>query len=462
MPGLTIMREVLVAELRVVGEYRGPGEQLTAETLSKELPSDWVIIANRSLPTEQHDDLDLTAIGQNMIFIVENKHWGPDVEVGPGPWTVKRQPRENPTDRVSFLARKLATLLRNRVTGYPKRGRLVESFIVLSYPGVWIDWTEAGPESDMVIRLEDAAEALIQADQRMHSDLRFSRDEVIAFLDGWKKRRQVPERIGAYTINQEIAPLGRARVFAAHDDVGNFVLLRCYPMDGWGPDADPENLIRRERKAIQKLAQSRRTLESQPVFSDELHRWLVVPIVQQPLKTLPRLLSMPAAPISPTGSSPAQIVGFVADAFDGLALIHSEGVVHRGISPARIALGTDNVVKFVDFYLARVLGEETVAPSLNELADLGAPFRAPECRDWIGAANESSDLYSLALSLLWWLGGDPKASVSRHVTSERTDLRPLTELLKTCADADPLRRPALSEVISATATLRKEMGRAPA
>lgn len=453
------MRELRVAELRVVGEYRGPGEQLTAETLSEELPGDWVLIANRALPTEQHDDLDLTAVGRNRIFVVENKHWGPEVQVGPGPWTVKRQPRENPTDRVSFLARKLATLLRNRVAGYPKRGRLVESFIVLSYPGVKIDWTEAGPESDMVVLLEDAAQVLIEADQRIHSDLHFARDEVIAFLDGWKGRRHVPERIGAYTINQEITPLGRARVFAAHDDVGNFVLLRCYPMDGWGPNADPENLIRRERKAIQKLAQSRRTLESQPVFSDELHRWLVVPIVQQPLKTLPRLLSMPAAPISPTASSPSEIADFVADAFRGLALIHSEGVVHRGIAPARIALGTDNVVKFLDFYLARVLGEETVAPSLNELADLGTPFRAPECKEWIGAANYSSDLYSLALSLLWWLGGDPKASASTHVLPTRADLRALTELLLTCTEADPSRRPSLSDVLTAITALQKERER---
>lgn len=436
-----------MAELRVVGEYRGPGEKITAETLAEQLPSSWILVANRSLPTQEHDDLDLTVVGERMIFIIENKHWGPTVAVGPGPWTVKGQPRENPTDRVSFLARKLAGLLRNRIPGFPKRERLVESFVVLSHPKIHVDWSEAGPESDMVMLLEEAAEFLVRADQKAGFAFHAARDETIAFLDGWKRRRQVPERIGAYTVNQEIAPLGRARVFAARDDVGSFVLLRCYPIDGWGPSFDPDNMIRRERMAIQRLAQSGRTLESQPVITDELHRWLVVPIVQQPLATLPRLVSMPNPPISAGRSDMGMISRFVGDAFAGLKAIHSEGIVHRGIAPSRIALGPSGVVKFTDFYLARVTGEETVAPSLNELADLGVPFRAPECRDFIGLATDSSDVYSLALSLLWWLVGEPKTIPSSTSFPTRHDLLPLTDLLHKCLHADPSRRPQIDWVV---------------
>lgn len=442
-----------MAELRVVGEYRGPGEKPTAETLAEQLPANWVLIANRSLPTQEHDDLDLTVVGERMIFIVENKHWGPSVAVGPGPWTVKGQPRENPTDRVSFLARKLAGLLKNRIPGFPKRERLVESFVVLSYPNIHVDWSEAGPESDMVLLLEESAEILIAADKRAGFAFHAVRDETIAFLDGWKKRRQVPERIGSYTVNQEIAPLGRARVFAAHDDVGSFVLLRCYPIDGWGPNFDPDNVIRRERMAIQKLAQSGRTLESQPVFTDELHRWLVVPIVQQPLLTLPRLMSMPNPPISAGRSDIGAISKFVGDAFAGLKAIHSEGIVHRGIAPSRIAISAKGDVKFTDFYLARVIGEETVAPSLNDLADLGVPFRAPECRDFIGLATVFSDIYSLALSLLWWLIEEPKTIPHPNSFPERADLSELAELLHKCLDENPNQRPQIGLVLEQLKTI---------
>ncbi|MBM4555133.1 protein kinase [Rhodococcus hoagii] len=437
-----------VAELRVVGEYRGPGEQLTAETLARQLPPDWVLIANRSLPTKEHDDLDLTVIGQNLIFILEDKYWGPNLKVGPGAWTVKDQPRENPTERVAFLSRKLAGLLKGRVINYPKRGHIVSSYVILSNPNVHVDWSEAGPESDMVIFLEEAAQTLLDEDKKASVSVGIARDAAIAFLDGWKERFAVPDRIGAYKVNQEIAPLGRARVFAAHDDVDNFVLLRCYPMDGWGPDIDPNNLVRRERTAIDKLAESGRTLESQPVFEDPLHRWIVVPIVQKQLWNLSRLLTMQNPPISPSSADVHAIVRLVVDAFEALNAVHSLNVVHRGIAPNRVALDLDGAVKFTDFYLAQVSGEATVAPSLNELADLGVPYRAPECRNFIGVATQSSDIYSLALTFLWWLHDDPKAIPDPTATPIRSELDQVATVLRRCTEPLPTDRPGLDEIIA--------------
>ena len=437
-----------MAELRVVGKYRGPGEQLTAETLAHQLPADWVLIANRSLPTQEHDDLDLTVVGRHLIFVVEDKHWGPTVNVGPGAWVVKGHSRENPTDRVSFLSRKLAGLLKNRVAEYPKKGHIVKSYVVLSYPDVDVDRSEAGPESNMVVLLQGAAQALLEEDRTATVSVGGAREATIAFLDGWKERNAVPKRIGSYKINREIAPLGRARVFAAHDDVGNFIFLRCYPMDGWGPGVDPNHLVRRERKAIQKLAQSGRTLESQPVFEDDLHRWIVVPIVQQPLTNLPRLLSMTKPPIDPATSNVDEVVRFTVDAFKGLQKIHAEGVVHRGIAPARVALDAKRTVKFTDFHLAQVSGEVTVAPSLNELADLGVPFRAPECKEFIGAATTSSDIYSLALSLLWWLHGDPNADPSADATPKRSDLDEVAGVLRRCTATAQADRPGIDTILA--------------
>ncbi|BBY00700.1 protein kinase domain-containing protein [Mycobacterium seoulense] len=437
-----------MAELRVVGEYRGPGEQLTAETLADQLPGDWVVIANRSLPTQEHDDLDLTVIGSNLIFVLEDKHWGPSIKVTPGAWIVKKQSRQNPTDRVSFLARKLAGLLRNKVSGYPKRGRLVTSHVVLSYPGVQVDWSEAGPESDMVVLLAEAAQALEAEDAAAVSALQGARESTIAYLDGWKGRSEVPTEIGAYRVVQEVAPLGRARVFAAHDDVNNLVFLRCYPMDGWGPNVDPSNVIRRERKAIEKLSRSGRTLQSQPVFAEDLHRWIVVPIVMEPMKNLVQLLTMPTSPVSPATSDAADVIHLLIDAFRGLQDIHSEGVVHRGVAPSRVVIDGEGTVKFTDLYLAQLSGEVTVAASLNELADLGVPFRAPECRDCIGAATAASDVYSLGLCLLWWLHADPNAAPSVDASPKEPELAAAATTLRQCTAPDPAKRPSIDAIIA--------------
>lgn len=431
-----------MAELRVAGDYRGPGERLTAETLAQQLPSDWVVIANRSLPTQEHDDLDITVVGRNLIFIVEDKYWGPTIKVTPGAWTVKKQGRPNPTDRVSFLGRKLAGLLRKSVSGYPKHGHLVMSFVVLSNPDVQVDWSEAGPESDIVVMLSEAAQVLQDDDLAAKAGLGLAREATITYLDGWKERDKIPSEIGSYKIIQESTPLGRARVFVARDDIKNLVLLRCYPMDGWGPNIDPTNLIRRERMAIEKLAQSGRALRSQPVFEDELHRWFVVPIVQQPLKNLFQLEAMAAS------SDVAEIVQFLIDAFEGLQQIHNEGVVHRGITPRRVAQGSDGAIRFTDFYLAQLSGEMTVAPSLNELADSGVPYRAPECAGFIGAATPASDIYSLAICLLWWLHADLKAAPSADAVPQRNDLIPAAEVLHRCTVKDPAERPSIDTVIT--------------
>lgn len=437
-----------MAELRVVGEYRGPGEELTAETLAQKLPSDWVLIANRSLPTKEHDDLDLTVVGRNLIFLVEDKYWGPNLKVGPGAWIVKGSPRENPTERVSFLSRKLAGLLKSKVRNYPKRGRIVESYVVLSNPNVNVDWSEAGPESDMVVFLEEAADTLLEADSKASASVGIARDAAIEFLDGWKTRFAVPDQIGSYKINSETAPLGRARVFAAHDDVGNFVLLRCYPMDGWGPGVDPDHLVRRERTAIEKLAKSGRTLESQPVIEDFLHRWIVVPVVQKPIVNLSRLLSKENPVISPESSTVDDIVRLVIDAFEALSSVHALDVVHRGLAPTRIAVDEVGSVKFTDFYLAQVSGELTVAPSLNEMSDLGTDYRAPECRDFIGAATQPSDVYSLAKSLLWWLKGDPKGSPEVEFESIDEKFGQLTNLLQQCTEESPVQRPRIGDALA--------------
>src|ERR1700691_6327195 len=122
-----------------MGDFHGPGEQKTAETLARELPGSWQVIAGRKLGGARRDDLDLVVVGDRALFLVEEKAWGPRVEVGDQFWKVKGEERRNPLDRVNHLARVLAGQFRDRVPGYEQalRGRrLVNAAVVLSHDTV--------------------------------------------------------------------------------------------------------------------------------------------------------------------------------------------------------------------------------------------------------------------------------------------------------------------------------------
>jgi serine/threonine protein kinase len=448
-----------MAELRVVGNYVGPGEQRTAETLAAELPDAWVIIANRSLPTREQDDMDLVVIGTNLVFLLEEKAWGPVVRLGPM-WEVGREGqfdrRPNPIQRVSKVARILAGLLR-RVNAYPQRGRLVLARVVMSHPTLELDETDAGEEADLVLLLKDAAQELLESDTNAREGLGLARQEVIEFISGWGGRPERPASIGTYTVLGEVAGLGRAKVYAGRNDVRQLVLLRCYPMDGWGPGADPLAFVRRERTAIERVAAAGRTLRSDPVFTDDERRWHVVPIVfDQEIASLTTLLSKPKPPIHPHSSDPLEVARFVRDAFEGLAQLHAEGVLHRGIHPTRVGRASDGRVKFLDLYLAHVSGEETIAADVSDLADIGYEFSAPECSEYMGFATPASDLFSLAKSLLWWLNGVPTASaVETEPPSVRSELIPLAALLRQCLDSSPGARPTVAALVVSLAALEE-------
>src|ERR1700740_172297 len=115
-------RRVTVAELMVMGEYQGPGEQKTAETLARDLPRSWLVIFGRKLSGARRGDLDFIVVGEHAVFRPEEKCCGPRLVLGAQYWTVNGAERRNPPDRVNHLARVLAGQFRSRVAGYRAAG----------------------------------------------------------------------------------------------------------------------------------------------------------------------------------------------------------------------------------------------------------------------------------------------------------------------------------------------------
>lgn len=109
----------------------------------------------------------------------------------------------------------------------------------------------------------------------------------------------------------------------------------------------------------------------------------------------------------PRGIDQRQAAEIAVQALDALASAHRQGLLHRDVKPGNIIIGSDGVVRLVDFGLAQlmVLDEGLTASG----AVVGTPaYMSPEQasgeRERIGPR---SDLYSLGASLYELLTGRP-------------------------------------------------------
>lgn len=123
-----------------------------------------------------------------------------------------------------------------------------------------------------------------------------------------------------------------------------------------------------------------------------------------------------------------QVVGRLLRA---LKVLHHRGIVHNDVKPANIVLEPDrHGVVLVDFGVSSVRPRrDTAAPGFSAL------FAAPEVAQGRPPLPES-DLYSLGLSVLTALGGDPLNRVLPEGVPE-----PFLELLVALSRREPERRP---------------------
>jgi serine/threonine protein kinase len=444
-----------MAHLEVMGEFQGPGEERTATRLAAELPAGWYVIAGRKLSGESRDDLDLVVVGDWAVFVLEEKFWGRRLELHDQYWRVGGDERRNPLDRVNHLARALAGRMRTWVPGYIEASRgahLVVAGVVLSNPAVEVTAGADFQDGDGVHTLDGAAGWLRSRDAATRGNLAGARAAVLKFLLGLQQRDERIERLGPYTIDDELAPIGEVRCFQARDGE-RVVLLRCYPLYGWAPDVDPRAIVERERLALQRLDDLDRGWRVQASFVHEARQWTVVPLVPpRPSNSLVASVFHEEPP-RVEGHLPREVgVNVVRDAFIGLHEVHEQGLLHRGLHPRRIYLGRGLRVKFGDFYLARLAGAATVAANPAADADLGVPYRAPECREAIGFGSRASDVYSLALSLSVWLLGDiPDFPDVPAIRDRLAGLAVVGPVLARCLKDAPGDRPTAEEVAAVLA-----------
>jgi serine/threonine protein kinase len=102
---------------------------------------------------------------------------------------------------------------------------------------------------------------------------------------------------------------------------------------------------------------------------------------------------------------PLRALNYTRQIVEGLDTAYKQGVVHRDIKPQNILVNGKDVVKIVDFGLAR--SRETVTLTQSNVFMGTAYYISPEQAESGRSADTRSDLYSVATVLFEMLTGNP-------------------------------------------------------
>ncbi len=173
-----------------------------------------------------------------------------------------------------------------------------------------------------------------------------------------------------------------------------------------------------------------------------------------------------------------EVVGWLAEALDGLAVVHEAGIIHRDLKPGNLflaRLGNKTVVKVLDFGLARSITQDADGKPLPSLTQthqfLGTPYyMSPEQVRSAKHIDHRADLFSVGVILYEAIAGrrpfeGPSASavIASIVADEPIDLgelrpdvpRPLVDVVRRAlsrlpddrfADASEMRRALMASV----------------
>ena len=262
-------------------------------------------------------------------------------------------------------------------------------------------------------------------------------------------------RLGGYEITGALGAGGMGEVYRARDSkLGRSVALKLL-LDAVA--GDPDRIARFEREAKSLAALNHPHIAA--LFGLEQsngRHFLVMELVEG--ETLAERIARGPLPLEQALSVAVQIA-------DALEAAHEKGIVHRDLKPANVKITPDELVKVLDFGLAKAMETESAvsnlahSPTLSMMATqagmiLGtAAYMSPEQAKG-KPADQRSDVFSFGVVLYEMLTGrqpfqgetapEILASVlirEPELSGLPPNLNPrLPDLLKRCLDKNPKRR----------------------
>jgi len=282
------------------------------------------------------------------------------------------------------------------------------------------------PDPERRPRAEHVAEALGAA----------PKPKLAAVGEGDAARFGIPDRLGAYALQEQIGAGGMGRVFRALDVAsGGDVALKVL-LSNWAKD--PE-LVARFRREARVLAQVQSPYVARFVAANEdagFH-YLVMELVggrsAEALLKERRRLDVDLA------------LGVVCDVARAVGEMHALDLVHRDIKPANILVdesGAEPVVKLCDFGIARAISPEPE----QQLTQAGAPgtpsYMSPEQVEG-RTVDARTDVYALGATLYCLLAGRPPFIGTAHLVM----ISHLNEDPAPLRDHDPSIPQGISDVV---------------
>jgi serine/threonine protein kinase len=455
-----------MARLVQYGDFVGPGERLTAAYLEAHLPAEWVVICNKELVGADGTtkETDFIVVADNVVYVVEEKHWSGRIDGDERRWYPPFGTVRSPISLVLASVRRLAGIIQDSVPGIRDNvpGIYVFGRVLLSHPKVDLR-VEEPRVGENVLSLDGCETDLERFDAAQPTPLSIApyREMVVRALESLHDRPEFPSKVNEYTVLESHGRSGSVRTMLARHEDGTERVLRIIERPS---TAVPETaqvlqeVILREYNALRTLSEIGRAPRVDPYFAWGDNQFWVIPIHPLAGRSLAE---------DRLGGSPekARAVPLLEEAFRALDDVHQAGVVHRDIRPDTVYVSTEGRVGFSDFTLARITGRISLTGFVE--VEPGT-YRPPEARDDLSLAVPTSDVYSLAASLAYWLSGDEPdelAGVVRAV-GRVADLigDELAAVLDRCLAADPTVRPdarTVADEIHAIAAARAPLPRVP-
>jgi hypothetical protein len=256
-------------------------------------------------------------------------------------------------------------------------------------------------------------------------------------------RERDPRRVGAYWLDSRLGGGGMGQVFLGRSPSGRRVAVKLVRPE-LAEDAGFRRRFALEVEAARRVGgfYTAQVVDADP---DADPPWLVTAYIPGPS------LQQAIATHGPLPATAVTVLG--AGLAEGLAAIHTCGLVHRDLKPSNVILAEDGP-RVIDFGIARAL--DATSHTLSRVV-VGTPsFMSPEQARG-HEIGPPSDVFSLGLVLAFAatgrspFGAGPAEAMVYRIVHDEPDLTGLSahlaDLVRRCLARDPGDRPDVANIL---------------